>query len=115
VLYRLVLRQKLHTYTSCFRVFRRSAAAGIQLRDGGFIGVAETLGRLDLNGSRIVEYPATLEVRLIGRSKMKILVAIVGHAGLLLRLLRLRARASFKPKIAAPVPAANEASGRDDA
>ena len=52
-LYRRVLRQKLHTYTSCFRLYRRSAVADVELREGGFLGVAELLGRLDLRGSRV--------------------------------------------------------------
>ena len=29
-MYRIVLRQPLHTYTSCFRVYRRSAVIGTQ-------------------------------------------------------------------------------------
>lgn len=89
-LYRLVLHQRLSTYTSCFRVYRRTAMSGMQLKDTGFLGVAEMLGRLDLAGSRIAEYPTTLEVRMIGRSKMKILRTIAGHIGLLTRLTFLR-------------------------
>jgi polysaccharide deacetylase family protein (PEP-CTERM system associated) len=95
-LYRLVLHQKLATYTSCFRVYRRSAMQQIQITNTGFLGVAEMLGRLDLAGSQIREYPATLEVRMIGRSKMKIVRTIGGHLGLLLKLalVRLRARSA---------------------
>jgi polysaccharide deacetylase family protein (PEP-CTERM system associated) len=89
-LYRRVLRQKLATYTSCFRVYRRSALAGLTVREGGFLGVAEMLGKLDLKGARISEYPATLEVRLLGRSKMKVCRTILGHLGLLARLLSIR-------------------------
>jgi len=89
-LYRRVLRQKLHTYTSCFRVYRRRAVADLPLREDGFLGVAEILARLDLQGSTIVEHPATLEVRLLGTSKMKILRAVAGHLRLLLRLAALR-------------------------
>lgn len=89
-LYRCVLHQKIATYTSCFRVYRRSAVAGLELRQGGFLGVAEILGKMDLQGCRIVEHPATLEVRLLGRSKMKIVRTILGHLGLLARLLAMR-------------------------
>jgi dolichol-phosphate mannosyltransferase len=95
-LYRQVLRQRLYTYTSCFRVYRRSIVAEIKPREGGFLGVAEMLGRLDLGGSKIVEYPATLEVRLFGRSKMKVSRTIAGHLGLLLRLLAMRVRRTDK-------------------
>jgi polysaccharide deacetylase family protein (PEP-CTERM system associated) len=91
-LYRIVLRQKLHTYTSCFRVYRRQAATGITVERGGFFGVAEMLGRLDLAGRRIVEFPTTLEARMLGRSKMKILRTIAGHLSLLTHLAKLRLR-----------------------
>jgi polysaccharide deacetylase family protein (PEP-CTERM system associated) len=89
-LYRRVLRQKLYTYTSCFRVYRRSAVLGLDVREKNFLGVAELLGKLDLLGSRIVEHPATLEVRMLGRSKMKTLRTILGHLMLLSRLAMLR-------------------------
>jgi polysaccharide deacetylase family protein (PEP-CTERM system associated) len=62
-LYRRVLSQPLHTYTSCFRVYRREAVAELELQEGGFLGVAEMLGRLILDGRKVVEYPAVLEVR----------------------------------------------------
>ncbi len=91
-LYRQVLRQKLHTYTSCFRVYRRSAVAGLVVQEQGFLGVTELLGLLDLNDSVIVEHPATLEVRLFGQSKMKVLRTIGGHLRLLTRLTRMRIR-----------------------
>jgi glycosyltransferase involved in cell wall biosynthesis len=90
VLYRHVLKQKLYTYTSCFRIYRRSSVVDLKVREGGFLGVAEVLGRLDLSGAKIVEYPATLEVRLFGWSKMKILRTIAGHLRLLSRLLLMR-------------------------
>jgi hypothetical protein len=66
----------------------------LELRESGFLGIAEMTGRLDLQGSRIVEHPATLEVRLFGHSKMKTLKTIAGHLGLLSRLLSMRIRRS---------------------
>jgi polysaccharide deacetylase family protein (PEP-CTERM system associated) len=102
-LYRRVLRQKLSTYTSCFRVYRRSAMAGLEVRETGYLGIAEMLGRLDLQGARIVEYPATLEVRMLGYSKMKTLRTIVGHLRLLARLAWLRV--SGQARIAGGRPA----------
>jgi hypothetical protein len=85
-MYRRVLRQRLHTYTSCFRVYRRSTVLGVEPERNGFLGVAELLGRLALSGATIVEYPATLEVRMLGYSKMRVLRTIVGHLGLITRL-----------------------------
>ena len=83
-MYRRLFRQKLYTYTSCFRVYRRSMVQHIVLQERGFLGVAELLMQLDNEGKRIVEQPAVLEVRLLGHSKMKLVRTILGH----LRLLR---------------------------
>lgn len=89
-LYSRVLRSKLSTYTSCFRVYRRASFVGLPLVEKGFLGVAEMLGRLDLRGGKIVEHPAILEVRLFGFSKMKTLRTIFGHLKLLSNLLQIR-------------------------
>lgn len=101
-LYRRVLSQPLYTYTSCFRVFRRDAVAGIALQESGFLGVAEMLGRMILEGRKIVEFPAVLEVRLLGHSKMKAMRGVAGHLKLLRRLLMLRLRGGV------PLPGASD-------
>jgi len=85
-LYRRVCRHKLWTYTSCFRVYRRSRVADLPIVEGGFLGITEMLGLLDSQGHKIVERPAVLEVRMLGRSKMKLWRTIVGHLRLLSRL-----------------------------
>ena len=85
-LYRRALRSKLSTYTSCFRVYRRSAMIDLEIKEKGFLGVAEMLGKLDLRGGKIVEYPAVLEVRLFGISKMKTARTVFGHLKLLSQL-----------------------------
>ena len=100
-MYRVVLHQQLATYTSCFRVYRRSRLVHLELRRAGFLGIAEMLGRLDLAGARIAEYPAQLEVRLLGHSKMKVLRTIMGHLGVLAELARLRVRGRTSPRVAA--------------
>ena len=87
-LYRLILPQKLHTWTSCFRVYRKSAVEHLPLEENGFLGTAELVGRLSQRGSKIVEHPATLEVRIFGESKMKTCRTIVGHLRLIARLMR---------------------------
>lgn len=90
MLYRTVLKSKLDTYTSCFRVYRRSSFTEMEITEKGFLGVAEMLGRLDLSGGKIVEYPAVLEVRLFGFSKMKTARTIFGHLKLLSKLSKMR-------------------------
>jgi dolichol-phosphate mannosyltransferase len=82
-MYSGVLSERIHTFTSCCRVYRKSAVAHLELSHGGFLGVAEMLIEIHRRGGRIVEFPATLESRLLGESKMKIVRTIGGHLGLL--------------------------------
>ena len=96
-LYRRVLEAKLDTYTSCFRVYRRSSVVDLNLRERGFLGVAEMLGKLDISGGKIIEYPAVLEVRLFGFSKMKTARTIFGHLNLLSHLYKERLFGKNKP------------------
>ena len=97
-LYRMLLHNKLATYTSCFRVVRKSAVEGLELHHEGFIGVTELLARLDLRGWKIVEHPAVLEARLIGQSKLRIIRVIAGHLRLLaeITILRLAGRKTLQ-------------------
>jgi len=91
-LYSFLLKDRIHTYTSCCRVYRKSQIVDLNVRHKGFLGVAETLILLKLRGGKIVEYPTVLESRLFGESKMKIARTIWSHFGLL-RDLVLRRRA----------------------
>jgi glycosyltransferase involved in cell wall biosynthesis len=89
-MYHGLLHHKLATYTSCFRVCRRSAMAEISPTYEDFRGIIEQLARLDLAGARIVEYPTTLQSRIFGSSKMKIVKTIFGHLGLIAGLVRFK-------------------------
>ncbi|MEZ6043513.1 MAG: glycosyltransferase [Planctomycetaceae bacterium] len=86
VLYRLLLRRKLATWTSCFRIYRRSLILDLPLTENGFLGTAEMAAELTLRNRNIVEHPAVLEVRLFGASKMKTLRTICSHLKLLKRV-----------------------------
>lgn len=101
-LYRCILKHKLATYTSCFRVYRRDALRGIRVTYAGFPGVAETLARLDLQGSGIVEYPTRLTARKYGYSKIKIVRVIAGHLRLLTHLLGVRLWRAFTRSAVVP-------------
>jgi len=83
VLYSTVLGQKIYTYTSCCRVYRKQVVSDLVITNGGFLGVAETLIETERRGGRIAEYPATLESRLFGESKMKIARTMARHIGML--------------------------------
>ncbi len=96
-IYGRLLGNKLHTYTSCFRVCRRSAVIDQPLRHEGFVGVAEMLWRVDRAGERIVEHPAVLDVRRFGQSKMRVLSATLAHLRLLATIARCRIVDRFAP------------------
>jgi hypothetical protein len=85
--YRFLLRSPIRTWTSCFRLYRRSAVADLPLANPGFLGTAELLVRVLRRGGRVVEHPCVLEARLFGVSKMRVLRTIRGHVGLLWRVL----------------------------
>lgn len=95
-LYRVLLGSSLSTYTSCFRVYRRGVVAECRADRGGFLGIAELLGRILLAGGTVVEFPATLEVRVLGRSKMKVARTILGHLGLATALAAARTRLALR-------------------
>lgn len=88
--YRTLLRNKLHTYTSCVRIYRRSSVVGLDLRNHGFVGVTELVWQVDRRGGKIVEHPAALRVRQTGQSKMRIVRTTWGHLRLLARAALLR-------------------------
>ncbi|HET8720398.1 MAG TPA: glycosyltransferase family 2 protein [Nitrospira sp.] len=94
VLYRTVLKQKLASYTTCCRVYRRSAIQDVTLRHSDFVGITEILARMDFNGARVVEVPAVLGTRQYGQSKMRVLRTALGHLDLLSRCALARLRLS---------------------
>jgi hypothetical protein len=83
MMYRRLLKQKLSTWTSCFRIYRKAQIIDLPLHENGFLGTAEMAAQLSLHGRTIVEHPATLEVRLFGFSKMKTVRTIFSHLRLL--------------------------------
>ncbi len=87
MMYRSLLKQQLSTWTSCFRIYCKRQIIDLPLKEDGFLGTAELAAQLSLHGRRIVEHPATLEVRLFGFSKMKTLRTIFSHLRLLTRFI----------------------------
>jgi glycosyltransferase involved in cell wall biosynthesis len=93
--YRVVLGRRARgvtTFTCAFRAWRAEAALRCLPASDGFSAAAEMLGRALLGGLRVVEHPSPLSARTEGRSKMRVLRALLGHARVLVRLLGLRLR-----------------------
>lgn len=79
MLYGLVLPQRLYTYTSMFRVYRREIFEVVKYSQPGFMGVTEVLAEAMLSGFKVVEYPATLTSRVYGQSKLRTARMIRSH------------------------------------
>lgn len=91
-LYGVVCLHKLSCYTSCFRIYRRSAVAPIELENERFVGVAELLWRVLERGGAVVECPAKLRSRAAGQSKMRVAQVALGHLGLIVKIACRRVR-----------------------
>jgi len=84
--YRAVTGSPIHTFTSCFRIYRRRDFDGLQLKNPGFVGIAEMFWWIKQHGGSIREVPATLTTRKTGFSKMRTLPVIWAHLQLILRI-----------------------------
>ena len=100
ILYGLLMQLDIHTYTSCFRLYRRSAICNLRLVNQGFTGVPEMLWRVKEAGGVIRECPATLTAREQGQSKMSVFSVSLAHARLFLRIAAGRILSTSKPQSA---------------
>jgi dolichol-phosphate mannosyltransferase len=85
--YAAVINVHLHTYTSCFRIYRRSAFINLDVRNQGFVGMAELLWVAVRSGGIVKETPAVLTSRRVGYSKLRTLPVIAGHLRLISQII----------------------------
>lgn len=78
-IYRVVLPQKLYTYTSMFRAYRREVLETVSPTYPGFLGLVEILVEAILRGYKVVEYPTELSSRVFGQSKLRVASVIWSH------------------------------------
>lgn len=102
--YRQLLNNSLATYTSCFRLYRKSAVVSLPRRRDGFSGVVEILALLDRQGWRVDEVPAQLKTRKFGQSKMRLLRVTGEHLALMSWI-------AFGKRTSHPIPARNVPAG----
>lgn len=70
--YSNIINVPLHTYTSCFRIYLRSAFVDLEVRNQGFVGMTELLWIAVSAGGTVKETPAILTSRRVGYSKLRI-------------------------------------------
>lgn len=95
-IYRVVLSDKLYTYTSMFRAYRREVLEIIPITHPGFLGLVEILAEAVLRGYKVVEYPAELRSRVFGQSKLRVAAVIWSHLKYISKLLVRRSRRQKK-------------------
>ena len=86
-MYRFILGSNIHTFTSMFRIYRRSALEKISFKSTTFLSMAEIIInaiQLQLN---VQEYATTLSSRQFGDSKRKIMRLTLEHLKLMAGLL----------------------------
>lgn len=89
--YRFVLGNgipRLYTYTSGFRVYRRTALKEIMPTASDFTATAEVLVRALIRGFRVSEYPTIVYPRAFGYSKLKTMRTTWAHLKLLWKVFR---------------------------
>ena len=75
------------TFTCAFRAYRKDWIPRLEFRSDGFPAAAEILGLALKQGAKVVEIPAALTSRTEGTSKMRVMRAMRGHVGVLVRLM----------------------------
>jgi len=87
LLYRILLKRDIHTYTAMFRAYRRKVVREVPSAADGFLMPAELLSNAILLGYRVAEYPSALHVRRYGQSKAKLWRIVRAYLGFQLDLL----------------------------
>jgi dolichol-phosphate mannosyltransferase len=104
-LYRIVLPQKLYTYTSMFRAYRREVLEEIPITYPGFLGLVEVIAEAMLCGYKVVELPTELSNRVYGRSKLRVIKVIWSHLNYIQKLIYRRLYSGKSSPIIKPYPA----------
>ena len=90
MLYKFALgskRQKIYTFTSGFRVYRKKILPDIMPDANDFLATAEMIINALLKGYRIKEYPCVVYDRLFGQSKLRTLATAKSHLKLIAKLM----------------------------
>lgn len=81
LIYRILVKWDIHTYTALFRAYRRVVVDNVPFESDGFLAGTELMVNAMLMGYKVAEYPAVLYSRVAGVSKAKIMRTIRAHLG----------------------------------
>ncbi len=88
LLYRILVRWEVHTWTALFRAYRRRVIENVTFESNDFLAGTELLVKALQLGYTVSEFPTVLRVRTFGQSSIKIARVTKGHLKFQLRLLR---------------------------
>lgn len=88
LLYRLLVRWDVYTWTALFRAYRRPVIETISFDNNGFLAGTELLVKAISAGYKVSEYPTTLHVRQFGQSSIKLMRVTKAHLRYQLRILK---------------------------
>jgi dolichol-phosphate mannosyltransferase len=94
LLYRILLKWNIYTYTALFRGYRREVVEQIPFFADDYLAGTELMVKAMLKGYTVAEYPAALHRRVFGVSKARLMQTILSHlrfqTGLLFHRLHIR-------------------------
>lgn len=88
LLYRLLVKWRIHTWTALYRAYRRKVVETISFESNDFLAGTEILVNALQAGYKVSEFPTTLHVRTFGQSSIKIARVTKLHLKYQMRLLR---------------------------
>lgn len=97
LLYRILLKWNIYTYTALFRGYRRKVIEQISFHADDYLAGTELMVKAMLKGFKVEEYPAALHRRVFGVSKARLVQTIRSHLWFQTRLLlhRIKIRSLF--------------------
>jgi dolichol-phosphate mannosyltransferase len=88
LLYRIIVKWRIHTWTALYRAYRRRVIETVSFESNGFLANAELMVNALRAGFKVSEYPATLTQREYGQSSIKVARVTMMHLKYIARLLR---------------------------
>lgn len=88
LLYRLLVKWNIHTWTALFRAYRRPVTQNAKFESNDFLAGTEILVNAIYDGYTVAEFPTTLSTRQFGQSSLKIARVTMKHVRFQLKILR---------------------------
>lgn len=88
LLYRILVKWDVHTWTALFRAYRRRVIENVTFESNDFLAGTELLVKALQRGYTVSEFPTTLRVRTFGQSSIKIARVTKAHLKFQARILR---------------------------